>query len=338
MKTSLAVALLLANTQALEINKDDALLIAKGIYEGALKTEHLDDYVTCTVDDGEHIAADVEDAITQLKSKSIAGVIKGMEDLGDVFDTMASGVQTCSQPKDLEELLKLKKMIASFKDPKVFIAHVGHDLIVNGVDIFKKVSDTIGAIEGGKYEAGGMLLGDILAETFIGELEMNMQENSLQVAEEITIGILAGAVNAEGLDNIKNCLHDDKIIIGDVMSAIPHFEKKDAKDVLEGIKLIGDAVSHIPSAITDCKGVVADIQKIEKMAAIFASPTSFVYHVAHDLVVNGAQIYHEIDDSITQYHNQQYEKFGEDVGFALAKLVLGEEEKAMVEHHNLFLY
>ena len=138
MKTSLAVALLLANTQAVEISKDEALLIAKGIYEGALQTEHLDDYVTCTVDDGEKIAADVKDAVAQIESKTVAGVIQGMKDFGDVFETMASGVQTCSQPKDLEELLKLKKMIVSFKDPKVFIAHVGHDLIVNGVDISRR--------------------------------------------------------------------------------------------------------------------------------------------------------------------------------------------------------
>ena len=68
--------------------------------------------VMITVDDGEKIAADVKDAVAQIESKTVAGVIQGMKDFGDVFETMASGVQTCSQPKDLEELLKLKKMMA----------------------------------------------------------------------------------------------------------------------------------------------------------------------------------------------------------------------------------
>lgn len=95
---------------------------------------------------------------------------------------------------------------------------------------------------------------------------------------------------------------------------------------------------HVKPAITDCKGVVADLEKLEKMAAIFESPTSFIYHVGKDLIVNGSQIYHEIDDSVTQYKNQNYEKFGEDVGMALAKLILGEEEAALPDHQNLFLY
>ena len=49
-------------------------------------------------------------------------------------------------------------------------------------------------------------MGDILAETFLGDAEMTMRESSLQTAEEIIIGVLTGAINAEGLDNIKNCI------------------------------------------------------------------------------------------------------------------------------------
>jgi hypothetical protein len=61
------------------------------------------------------------------------------------------------------------------------------------------------------------------------------------------------------------------------------------------------------------------------MAAIFSSPASFAYHVGKDLIVNGRQIYREVNDGIKQYENKQYEAFGEDIGEALAKLILGEE-------------
>lgn len=62
------------------------------------------------------------------------------------------------------------------------------------------------------------------------------------------------------------------------------------------------------------------------MAAIFKSPQSFIYHTGKDLIVNGRQIYSEIKDSITQFEGQHYEAFGEDVGEALAKLILGQKQ------------
>jgi hypothetical protein len=34
------------------------------------------------------------------------------------------------------------------------------------------------------------------------------------------------------------------------------------------------------------------------MASIFASPQSFAWHVGKDLLVNGVQIYHEIDAAV----------------------------------------
>lgn len=59
------------------------------------------------------------------------------------------------------------------------------------------------------------------------------------------------------------------------------------------------------------------------MAAVFTNPWSFVYHVGHDLVVNGVQIFSEVEDSVSQYKAANYGAFGEDIGEALAKLLIG---------------
>lgn len=61
------------------------------------------------------------------------------------------------------------------------------------------------------------------------------------------------------------------------------------------------------------------------MAAIFASPSSFAYHVGKDLIINGKQIYTEVNTAITDYHNAQWQDFGYNVGEAAAKLILGEK-------------
>jgi hypothetical protein len=76
----------------------------------------------------------------------------------------------------------------------------------------------------------------------------------------------------------------------------------------------------------DCHGVVADIEKLEKMAAIFSSPASFAFHTGKDIIVNGVQIYDDVEGAMKQYKSQNYEAFGEEVGDALALLILGAPE------------
>jgi hypothetical protein len=76
--------------------------------------------------------------------------------------------------------------------------------------------------------------------------------------------------------------------------------------------------------IKDCEGVVVDWDKLEKMAYIFKSPKSFAMHVGKDLLLNGKDIFHEIEDAISNFDNQKWEPFGEDIGDALAKVILGE--------------
>jgi hypothetical protein len=71
------------------------------------------------------------------------------------------------------------------------------------------------------------------------------------------------------------------------------------------------------------------------MVEIFNNPASFVYHVGKDLILNGRQIYHDVDDSITQYDNKSYQAFGHDIGDALAKLIIGDAQK---EQEKLYLY
>jgi len=59
------------------------------------------------------------------------------------------------------------------------------------------------------------------------------------------------------------------------------------------------------------------------MAAVYSNPWSFAYHVGKDLIVNGVTIFKDTEDSIAQYEAGKYEAMGEDIGDALAKLLLG---------------
>ena len=101
---------------------------------------------------------------------------------------------------------------------------------------------------------------------------------------------------------------------------------------------IGDAVKEIKPALSDCEATVSDLEKLSALAALLTNPVSLVYHIGKDLIVNGHDIYHEIEDSVTQYHNAHYKYFGFDIGMALAKLIIGQEGPMEVDQSTLTLY
>jgi hypothetical protein len=171
--------------QNLSLTKVDVVQIAMGVLSGALKTEDLNDYVTC-LQDSETVVADVEDAIVNFEKESISGVAKGLEDIANGLTVISTAIKTCSQQKDIAQLKKLEAMLAQFKDPKSFAYHVGKDLLVNGVDIYHQITDAITQYKAGKYEAFGEDIGDSLALVLVGKMQMQtnvkkVQKKKLQV-------------------------------------------------------------------------------------------------------------------------------------------------------------
>jgi hypothetical protein len=77
--------------------------------------------------------------------------------------------------------------------------------------------------------------------------------------------------------------------------------------------------------MSDCSHVKADWGSIVKMVEAFNSPESFVIHIGYDLLINGRDIYKEIENAIDFYKKEEWEQFGLNVGMAAAKTLLGQE-------------
>merc|ERR1712070_820034 len=107
------------------------------------------------------------------------------------------------------------------------------------------------------------------------------EKESVNVKEvaEIVEGILVGALKAEGLTSLDQCIKDAETVYDDVKDGIALLKKGDAADELAGLKKIGAGVVEIKSAVSDCKGIVADFETLGKMAAVYSTPWSFAYHV-----------------------------------------------------------
>jgi hypothetical protein len=143
--------------------------------------------------------------------------------------------------------------------------------------------------------------------------------------EAIVGGILRGAIDAEGFTDINTCIKDVETVYGDAKTAVEDFEQKSAQGAIAGIKEVAEMLQFIKAHMQDCTSIKADWEKLAKMAAIFESPTSFAYHVGKDLIVNGKQIYHEIDTAVADYKAANWGDFGYNIGEAAAKTILGDE-------------
>lgn len=300
MKTSaLVAALLVANTQAL--TPENVGQLVAGLLTGALHQENLDDFVDCTVKDGSKVVGDVEDALMNFKTMSLSGITAGLEDVADVFTTISSGIKECSQSPDIQKLDDLIEMLKSFKNPKDFAYHIGKDIIVNGANIFTNINDGIASYKAENYEKVGEDIGVALDLVVFGEKAAKGVKINPQDALLIAGGILKGAVEAEGLTNLEACLEGGEVIIKDVVEAVQDFELKTAAGTINGLKVLARLVSEVKGEAESCAGVTADWKKLEAMISIFDSPMSFAYHVGKDILVNGVQIYGEINDSVVQY-------------------------------------
>ena len=142
--------------------------------------------------------------------------------------------------------------------------------------------------------------------------------------EQIVGGVLKGALHAEGFDDINSCIADAETVFNDAEVAVQDFKAGGATNVIKGLQEVGQILQAVQSGMKDCSSIKADWNKLESMVKAFSNPTSFAYHVGKDLIVNGKNIYSEINTSITDYQQEKWGEFGYQVGEAAAQVILGE--------------
>ena len=156
----------------------------------------------------------------------------------------------------------------------------------------------------------------------------------MKQAIAILKGFLVGAGAAEGFEDIATCAKDVELIIADAKIAITDFKKKDAKDIMAGIKEIAAIVDVIKAAETDCN-LKGDWEKITQMSHTLHNFKDFAFHAGKDIMVNHKNIYAEIKGAISDYEAKNWESLGENLGKAVANVLIG---KLTLKHQNLYLY
>ena len=149
------------------------------------------------------------------------------------------------------------------------------------------------------------------------------------------------------MPHLAECIHDGETLVSNFEDAYHKIKTKKAKEILKGLKMIGKDIKQFKTYLSDCKGIKADLAKLEKMAHHLTSPMSFVYHVGKDIIVNHTNIIHDVEKAIKDGEAHKYLDLGRDIGRALALLLLGEGNEDVVStlptqeeivENNMFLY
>jgi len=151
-----------------------------------------------------------------------------------------------------------------------------------------------------------------------------------QVAQ-IVNGVLMGALKAEHADDLLTCLKDSDRAVQEFNEAYQDFRKGTISGYADGIMALGHAVEDLGHSVEDCSSVAHEWQTVVNWAHSFSSPITFAMHVGEDILLNGVDIYNDIEDAITSWETDQYEQFGEDVGDAIAKIVVGMDDMYVVQ-------
>lgn len=139
-------------------------------------------------------------------------------------------------------------------------------------------------------------------------------------------GVLNGLAVGAHVEDLATCIKDAVTVGEDFEQAIADFVTEDPTKVKEGIKLIGQALEVLPDAMTACQASVSEVEKVIAVLKSFTSPLSFVYHVGKNLIVNGVEIFGEINSAYKAYQTSDFYNFGYYIGEALAQLLLQQKQ------------
>ena len=145
------------------LSKSDVALFAEGFLEGILGTKY-SDLEKCSTDI-EEVALILKKAVEDIEKKTFSSVKLALHEISDAVHRFPIILKDCSIVE--EDYKKILEMIKIFEHPFSLVYHVGKNLVVNGIDIFRKTHEAIEDFENHDYFDFGYYLAEAIEEIFL---------------------------------------------------------------------------------------------------------------------------------------------------------------------------
>ena len=111
--------------------------------------------------------------------------------------------------------------------------------------------------------------------------------------------------------------------------AVKDFEDGSFHAISDGIYQLGQFISQVGIALTDCSQVGADdLTKLEAMGKAFLHPVRLIIDAEHNVFLNGVEIYKDIKAAGVDLEAGKYEQAGEKFGTVAALVTWGAKNMA----------
>jgi C1A family cysteine protease len=138
------------------------------------------------------------------------------------------------------------------------------------------------------------------------------------------LDFIMGLTEGFGLSMEEKCVDGAENVMQDVQQAYELMQKKTPAAMMEALKVLSAALKEKwPAAASACEATKAQLEDILKALDAFDNPKAFAYHVGHDLMVNGVDIFKNVNDSVGHMKNKEYHDGGYSIGQALNLLIVG---------------
>ena len=119
--------------------------------------------------------------------------------------------------------------------------------------------------------------------------------------------------------------------VTDMWEAVEAFEDGSYQQVAAGVYYLGEFISQVGVLMEDCAQVSSeDAAKLKEMGEAFLHPMQLIQDAAHNVLVNGVEIYKDVKKAGDDIKNNQWEAAGQLYGTVAATVLWGEDTMAFV--------
>ena len=167
MKTSFAIAALIANASAAQVQGEQ---IINGLLQGA--TGSPVNVAAACIEDVEHVAIDAKNLYVDVSTPTIRHLIDAVKEVKDLLKTAKQATIDCKKSADP----KLDALIAVMDNSSSVEFQAGKTFSIDGKDIYADFKKAIAAYEKEDFHAFGESLGEAMNNALKGERRTQMTE------------------------------------------------------------------------------------------------------------------------------------------------------------------